>query len=499
MQDLWRIGPTHVDLNITNGCNLACVHCHSSSGDKLENEMTTEQIIDTLDQLHSMGVMHVAIAGGEPFIRRDIVDILDHACHLPGWNVGVITNGLFFRRNGFIEELKERCPGLRVNVSLDGSTPEGFHILRRQPRRDNADPAPMFQQICDGIEALVAAEMVVAVNMTLSAPTIQDCLPTYDLVVNKLGAASLVGIKFFPGGYGKDLREVLDMPYAMWAREFVALTRAKIGGELPGLQISVPAAWEFYLPLIEAGIDVSLAEKKWSYSAPLRQSVYASNYALGDSAGIAEIAIAGDGTVYPSILLVGLPEMVVGNVREQRVDEIWQASPILNGLRQAKLSNISADCASCSMASVCGGGSRTRALSLSGDLLGADAACPIIDASLTASQTSRIDDRRTLASRGVARRTLGIGPSAVRAYLDQEGCQIRASGHVFSWDTDNGGHVFRIIDELNAPLGGAVGAVRPSEDADLIRRFVEKLLQLDDAPPANMIKLLELTNQYSWR
>lgn len=494
MQNLWRIGPTHVDLNITNGCNLACVHCHSSSGDKLENEMTTEQIIATLDQLHSMGTMHVAIAGGEPFIRRDIVDILDHACHLPGWNVGVITNGLFFRRDGYIEELKARCPGLRVNVSLDGSTPEGFHILRRQPRRDNADPAPMFQQICEGIEALVAADMIVAVNMTLSAPTIQDFLPTYDLVVNRLGAASLVGIKFFPGGYGKSLREVLDIPYAMWAQDFVALTRAKISGEFTGLQISVPAAWEFYLPLIEASIDVSLAEKAWAYSAPLRQPVYANNYALGDSVGIAEIAIAGDGTVYPSILLVGLPEMVVGNVREQRLDEIWQASPILNGLRQAKLVNIPANCARCPLASVCGAGSRARALSVSGDLFGADAACPIIDASLTASETSRIDQHHTLAAGAVARRTLGVGPSAVRVYLDQEGCQIRASGHVFSWDTDAGGHVIRIIDELNASPSGAVAAMQPSNDADLIRSFIERLMQLDDAPPANMIKLLEPAN-----
>jgi hypothetical protein len=70
----------------------------------------------------------------------------------------------------------------------------------------------------------------------------------------------LVAIKFFPGGYGKAMADLLEIPWAAWDAAFTVLTRARLAGELPGLQVSVPAAWEFYLPLVKAGIDISTAE-----------------------------------------------------------------------------------------------------------------------------------------------------------------------------------------------------------------------------------------------
>lgn len=434
MEDLWRVGPTHVDFNLTNGCNLACTHCHSSSGSKLPDELTTTEVYDILDQLHDLGVLRVAIAGGEPFMRRDIYPILEHACRLPGWQVAVITNGLFFRDPDRVSDLARRCPALTVNVSLDGSTPDRFHVLRRQAHRPHADPGPMFRQITDGIRRLVAAGITTAVNVTLSRPTIDDCVPTYRLAVDELGADALVGIKFFPGGYGKTFRDLLELPYDRWRSAFVSLTRAKLAGDLSRLQISVPAAWEFYLPLIQAGIDVHAAEQVWRYRAALREPGYAGRYAIGDTAGIAELAIAGDGSVYPSVLFVGAPGAVAGNVRTESLRAIWESAPLFAALRGLPVEHLSANCGACSFAPVCGGGSRARAYADAGVITAVDYGCPLAAPGPAPALVAGTTDptRRTAPARAQRHGPylLGDGPAAVRLYFTSDGCQLRANGRI---------------------------------------------------------------------
>ena len=76
---------THVDFNLTNACNLACAHCHSASGKALPDELTTPELLRIVHEMHAMGVLSVAFAGGEPFMRPDLLDVLAEACSLDGW------------------------------------------------------------------------------------------------------------------------------------------------------------------------------------------------------------------------------------------------------------------------------------------------------------------------------------------------------------------------------------------------------------------------------
>lgn len=457
----WTVGPSHVDFNVTNGCNLACSHCHSSSGDKLPEELSTDEAVEVLNQLHAMGVLRLAIAGGEPFMRRDILQILEHACSLPGWQVSVITNGLFFRSKGRIEELADRCPGLSVNVSLDGSTPTRFHVLRKQAHRPNDDPTPMFAQVTQGIAGLVAAGVHTSVNVTLSRPTLDDCLPTYRLVVDELGASALVGIKFFPGGYGKAIRDRLEIPYPTWAAAFADLTIEKLAGRYPALQVSVPAAWEFYLPLIQAGIDIPDAERTWRYRSPLREQGYRASHSIADTTARAELSIAGDGTVYPSVLTVGVAELAAGNARGGQLHEIWATSSILTQLRTLEVDDLEADCRHCSLVGVCGGGSRARAYSGAGSIAAADYACPLINPA--AMDVQRPDHQSPTTSNPIwldlptvkggkdfempseawksvstaqpKMRVLGHGQHAARVFVGEDGRgEVRANGHIVACD-----------------------------------------------------------------
>jgi radical SAM protein with 4Fe4S-binding SPASM domain len=487
LDNAWRIGPTHVDFNVTNGCNLACSHCHSSSGDKLPDELSTNEICDVLDELHRMGVLRLAIAGGEPFIRRDILEILEHACRLPGWQVAVITNGLFFRSLDRVEELATRCPGLTVNVSLDGSTPTRFGVLRKQAHRPDQDPTPMFTQIIRGIQTLVTVGVHTAVNVTLSRPTLDDCVPTYRLTVDELGASALVGIKFFPGGYGRTYRDLLELPFPVWSRAFADLTRAKLVGQLPRLQISVPAAWEFYLPLVQAGIDVAKAEAAWGYRAPLREHGYRMVHSIGDTAGIAELAIAGDGTVYPSVLSVGVDGMVAGNVRTRSLAEIWASSPIFTRIRAQGIGDLAADCGDCALATVCGGGSRTRAYAEAGNISAADYACPIVHPTPLRPSTAGLASRMVIPTMHV----LGQGHQAVRVFFTEQGCQVRANGHIVSCDGEQA-RLLRAVLEATDPAGALASARIQAIDLPVLVDTLTELLSTLERLGASTCAMMKL-------
>ena len=85
--------PICLTWELTYGCNLACVHCLSSSGRRDPRELSTAQCQAVIDDLERMRVFYVNIGGGEPTVRPDFWDLVDYAT---GHHVGVkfSTNGV---------------------------------------------------------------------------------------------------------------------------------------------------------------------------------------------------------------------------------------------------------------------------------------------------------------------------------------------------------------------------------------------------------------------
>lgn len=461
----YLMGPVHVDLNVTNACNLACDHCHASSGPRLPDELETEELKATIDGLHRIGTMSLAVAGGEPFTRPDIVELLEHACGLPGWQISVITNGLFFDRGDTLGRLVEGCPDLAVNVSLDGSTPEGMSHLRKQVDAKRRDPGKLFGKVVEGIEIVVDSGLENSVNFTLTRPTLDDARATYRLVTDELGAGGMVAIKFFPGGYGKDRREQFEIPYSRWSRFFAELTREKLDGAFPAMQISVPAPWEFYLPLAEAGLDLRLAEEAWGYRSPLRERAYGKSRTCGDAGGVAELAVDATGKVYPSVLYAGVSEMAAGDVRRTPLEDIWREASMLVRLRALGVKHLAGGCAGCPAVELCGGGSRARAYALSGSVTGADELCPLVDRSEAAGEPPPSPRPRREGQGLRESRTLGTGPSAMRLLLGEEGCELRWRGTVVRGD----GALSELLEQL-VPRGGGDGPDGPVRLEDELRQ-----------------------------
>ncbi len=85
--------PICLTWELTYACNLACVHCLSSSGKRDPRELSTAQCKSIIDELERMQVFYVNIGGGEPTVRPDFWELVDYAT---AHHVGVkfSTNGV---------------------------------------------------------------------------------------------------------------------------------------------------------------------------------------------------------------------------------------------------------------------------------------------------------------------------------------------------------------------------------------------------------------------
>lgn len=107
--------PTEVHFSLTNRCPLKCKHCYANSGNKIRNELTTNDCKKALKILADIGVFHIAFGGGECFIRNDLFE-LAHYCRKLGMIPNITTNGYYITR-----KVAKKCRVFgRINVSLDG-------------------------------------------------------------------------------------------------------------------------------------------------------------------------------------------------------------------------------------------------------------------------------------------------------------------------------------------------------------------------------------------
>ncbi len=80
-------------LYISNRCNLKCVHCYASGGEPLPSELTTEELLDLIDQYSYIAKAgEVTISGGEPTLHQDLDRIL-RAVIERGHRSVLFTNG----------------------------------------------------------------------------------------------------------------------------------------------------------------------------------------------------------------------------------------------------------------------------------------------------------------------------------------------------------------------------------------------------------------------
>ncbi|MCL2360601.1 MAG: radical SAM protein [Defluviitaleaceae bacterium] len=372
-------GPLQVDFDITLKCMYRCKHCNVAAGDALNDEMTFEQIKEVLNQLDDEGVSDVSITGGEPLLRKDCLDILEYASTKRGFFLTLNTNGLLLTPD-IIKFFEEKCPDIHVCVSLDGYTPETYSILRQ--RRVDADDilSDEFNTVVHALRLLVRSKLKCSVNYTITKATLPYIYDTYDFI-KRIGIKSILAIKFFPYGYGRQGRDVLELDYNLWSDFLMNLTVKKTTDlHYRGIQVSVTCPWEMYLPLLDNGFTRDDINDLYNYNSPLESELYRRFRSLGCHAGVTSCAISPNGDLYPcGTISAKFPPFICGNLKTESLHKIWNHSPVLKNLRSLDISELKGNCSRCRLSKLCGGGCRARAYVEYGDLCAKDYLCPIVD------------------------------------------------------------------------------------------------------------------------
>lgn len=115
-------------ISITNRCNINCFYCHHDGIIPQEYEMTPEEIERICKVAKKIGINKIRLSGGEPLIRKDLINIVSKISYLKFKDVALTTNGTLLSEHA--QSLKES--GLnRVNVSFDTLKPEIYRFITR--------------------------------------------------------------------------------------------------------------------------------------------------------------------------------------------------------------------------------------------------------------------------------------------------------------------------------------------------------------------------------
>lgn len=118
-----------MNLMITGKCNLNCIHCfNAKDNERLNSELTYEEVLSILDQARDIGVLSFTITGGEPLVHKHFMDIV-HAIYDRNMNVFELnTNGILITQE-MLDEFKEIGCNPLIKISFDGV---GYHNWMRQ-------------------------------------------------------------------------------------------------------------------------------------------------------------------------------------------------------------------------------------------------------------------------------------------------------------------------------------------------------------------------------
>ena len=335
-----------VQWHLTERCNLRCTHCYQTGG-KIE-ELSLDEIREVLDEIIDMLEAwsetyqlefspSLNITGGEPFLRKDLFEILEEMSGA-GFKIFLLTNGTLID-----EEKAEHLARLGINgvqVSIEG--PEEIH--------DSIRGSGSFAASCKGVAHLLKAGLRVTLNATLSEINAEKFRDMVD-IANALGVQRLGFSRLVPSGRGLDL------------------VNKMIGQE------RIREIYESIFAIDTGNLEIVTGDPVASQmrSGPGVAEDCGSIAASGCAAGISGLTILPDGTVTPCRRLA----IPVGNVREDSLREIWANSEILEQLRDR--SQYKGRCGNCKRWAVCRG-CRAIAYAYSltrgeGDILAEDPQC----------------------------------------------------------------------------------------------------------------------------
>lgn len=149
----------YMRLSVTDRCNMRCRYCMPEEGVEMlnhEDVLSYEQLYLLAQSAVAVGIEKIRVTGGEPLVRKGIIDFLGRLSQLPGLKHLVLTtNGVNLQK---MAGLLKTAGVQRLNISLDSLRPDVFASITR---RD------VFSQVMAGIEAAEQVGLPIKINMVV--------------------------------------------------------------------------------------------------------------------------------------------------------------------------------------------------------------------------------------------------------------------------------------------------------------------------------------------
>jgi AdoMet-dependent heme synthase len=349
VKTLTKKGPLFIlPWRCTPACNSNCLHCGFASATEPLDSLGTEATKKIVDKIHDFGATYFGISGGDPFLRKDLPEIIRYA-KSTGMNVSIITGG-----NGLDDKMMETLLkyGVRVSISIDG--PEEINdVLRGKGAYKTALSAIQKTSKAGLLDCLVAT----LANADEKRNNVSsDAMEHVIKLAEKYGARWVVIHGFIPF---KNTKEHLS--HAPSPEQY-----EKIWNEVYDLRLKYAGTPEVnvYCPFF-----ARIAKQR---GLPDFEN-WLNNFFLG------KCSIAGK---YMSVIENGdvIPcsfndHIRLANVHDKSLNQIWdelQTSELTVKLKDR--SNLKGKCGVCEYRDICGG-CRTRAYIYTGDYLASDPAC----------------------------------------------------------------------------------------------------------------------------
>ncbi len=341
--------PYVVSWNLTYRCNLACEHCYLDAGPgKVKtpafadrSELSTEQCYRVIDEIAAFAPECVTIlTGGEPLLRRDIVEIVRYAVAKGLWAV-VGTNGVKITEN--LARILE-AEGVRgLALSLDALDPQRHDAFRRV--------RGAWENTVEGAKILTRVGLPFIVQTTVGAHNRDELEAIAAFAHDELGAKVWNLYFLVPSGRGSFVSDLSPAEYDQVLAQLAEIQRRWASKML----VNAKCAPHFVRTLLSADSP-----------APFPKSF--GGGAGGCPAGTHYLGIRPNGDVTPCPYL----PLFAGNLSETGLREIWDSSELFTRIRQRD--HLGGRCGPCELSSLCGG-CRARAYGMTGDVMAEDPLC----------------------------------------------------------------------------------------------------------------------------
>ena len=336
--------PKSVDLDVTNRCNLRCRYCyHFESAGDVGQDLLGEEWLQFFEELNRCAVTNVTIAGGEPFYREDLKELID----------GIVRNRMRFSilSNGTLitDEMADflastgRCDG--VQVSIDGSIPITHDAFRGKGN---------FVKAMNGIKTLLKHRLSVPIRVTIHRKNVRDLEGVARLLLEEVGLPSFsTNSAGYMGLCQQNTDQVqLTVEERSLAMETLLRLNKKYNGRI-GATAGPLSEGEFWL-------EMERARREGRGKVPGR------GYLVSCGGAMSKLAVRADGVIIPCNQI---SHIELGRVNKGDLREIWQNHPELNRLRKRRKIPLSdfEFCRGCDYINYCAGGCPALAYTITGD------------------------------------------------------------------------------------------------------------------------------------